>query len=93
MSSELSHWLFDVINNKLMQIRYRPGEIVLIRAQDLFHRVTRWMPLAKKKDDKTNPGRISLVFFTHSDVVEALKNKDHSWLRREAPMPLPKVST
>ncbi len=59
--------------------RYRPGDVVLILAAKLFHKVTKWEAVPRKADDTTNPGRMSFVFFSHKDVVDFLETKDEKW--------------
>ena len=48
---------------------YRPGQVIAFRSHFLYHAIKEWFP-TKQQDDLT-PGRVSWVFFTYKDVVDA----------------------
>ncbi len=67
----LSHFLF----------RYIPGDIVFIRAGELYHEVREWKATVKPfASQEVNPGRTSMVFFNNKHAHKVLKDKPANWL-------------
>jgi hypothetical protein len=61
--------------------RYKPGDVVIFLAGDLYHAVEFWEPSGPVNDDGVTPGRVGFVFFSPEKSLKALKGKEKGWFR------------
>jgi len=61
------------------QSRYKPGDVVIFLAGDLYHGVGEWKPSGKPTGHNITPGRIGHVFFTPARTLEKLWGKPPKW--------------
>lgn len=62
--------------------RYKPGDIVIFMAGDLYHAVGDWQPAERTEElEQANisSGRVSHVFFFPKTAVKALEGKAKNW--------------
>jgi hypothetical protein len=69
--------------------RYRPGDVLIFRAGDLYHAIGDWKPEGGVTASGVTPGRIGHVFFTPAHSLKALKGKEPGWLKKCAGGALP----
>lgn len=61
---------------------YRPGDVVIFLAGDLYHAVGKWKPVGTVDDEGLTPGRISHVYFTPEASFNDLIDKPPNWSKR-----------
>jgi hypothetical protein len=62
--------------------RYKPGDVVIFLAGDLYHAVEFWEPSqGPANSDGVTPGRVGFVFFSPEKSLKALKGKEKGWFR------------
>lgn len=62
--------------------RYKPGDIVIFMAGDLYHAVGEWYPerpTPEMQRAKITSGRVSHVFFFPKSAFKALDGKPKDW--------------
>jgi hypothetical protein len=65
----------------LLWTRYKPGDVVIFLARDLYHAVEQWEPAGAGTEDGVMPGRVGYVFFSPARSLEALRGKEKGWYR------------
>ncbi|KAG1838800.1 hypothetical protein DFJ58DRAFT_668149 [Suillus subalutaceus] len=72
-----------------LKLWYRPGDVLIFRAGDLYHAVGPWKAEGGVTSRGITPGRIGNVFFSPAHSLRALKNRKAGWMRHTAGGVLP----
>ncbi|KAL0066105.1 hypothetical protein AAF712_006937 [Marasmius tenuissimus] len=58
---------------------YRPGDLVLLYANKIWHTIDFWKATKMNKHHNTTPGRVGTVFFFPTRSLEGLLDKEAGW--------------
>ncbi|KAG2359430.1 hypothetical protein BDR07DRAFT_1292300 [Suillus spraguei] len=72
-----------------LKLWYRPGDVLIFRAGDLYHAVGPWEAEGGVTARGITPGRIGNVFFSPAHSLRALKDKKPGWMKSTAGGALP----
>ncbi|KAG1772232.1 hypothetical protein EV702DRAFT_1048697 [Suillus placidus] len=72
-----------------LKLWYRPGDVLIFRAGDLYHAVGPWKAEGGVTARGITPGRVGNVFFSPAHSLRALKGKSAGWMKSTAGGALP----
>ncbi|KAL0059635.1 hypothetical protein AAF712_013600 [Marasmius tenuissimus] len=62
-----------------VKLWYRPGDILLLYANYIWHTIDEWKSTKMTRSHTTTPGRIGTVFFFPSKSLDYLEDKEAGW--------------